>query len=259
MIPSIAPLRNVAQLLALIDRVQHRSQGLPGLAVFYGPSGWGKTTATTVAMNQYQAHCVQVKSCWTPTFFLQAIMDEIGLKKVKGGVPGMVHAVGTQLAITDRPLIIDDAQYLEQRKMIQLVRDIHETSHSPVILVGEEQLPQTLTKWENIHNRALEHKPALPCNIKDAEKLAEIYSPDVKIARDLLVAIVEASSGSIRRVATNIDTARELAKTSGRTDADLGVWGERPFVTGEAPAVRKPVQLKTKPALAKISKIGGAA
>ena len=47
MTPSIAPLRNVAALISLVERVQDRSMGLPGMAVFYGPSGWGKTTATS--------------------------------------------------------------------------------------------------------------------------------------------------------------------------------------------------------------------
>ena len=82
MTPSIAPLRNVAALVGLVDRVQTRAFGLPGMATFYGPSGWGKTTAVTVAGNEFQAHVVQVKDCWTPTYLAQAIMREIGAPPV---------------------------------------------------------------------------------------------------------------------------------------------------------------------------------
>ena len=238
MTPSIAPLRNVAALIGLVERVQDRAFGLPGMATFYGPSGWGKTTAVTVAANEYQAHVVQVKDCWTPTYFAQAILREIGLPPVRG-VAAMVDAIGAQLARSDRPLIIDDAQYLLRKRMIELARDIYESCQAPVILVGEEKLPQDLTRWENIHNRQLAWEPALACNMSDAQKLVPIYAAGVEVAGDLLGAIVDASGGSIRRVATNLAYAREIAKGRGRRDCDLALWGNRPFTTGQPPAVRR--------------------
>lgn len=248
MTPSIAPLRNVAALISLVERVQDRSMGLPGMAVFYGPSGWGKSTATTFAANEYQAYHVQVLSCWTPSYFLQSIMREIGIKPVRG-VPAMVEAIAANLARADRPLIIDDAQYLTMnKKLIELARDLYEASQSTVILVGEEELPQHLTKWENIHNRQLAWEPALACNLSDAEKLVQIYSPDVKIERDLLSEIVDASGGSIRRVVTNIDQAKELARSRGTSRADLALWGDRVFATGQPPVARKPTSVSAPPA-----------
>ncbi|SEK33313.1 AAA domain-containing protein [Roseovarius azorensis] len=238
MTPSIAPLRNVAALIGLIERVQTRAFGLPGMATFYGPSGWGKTTAVTVAANEYQAHVVQVKDCWTPTYFAQAVLREIGLPPVRG-VAGMVDAIGAQLARTDRPLIIDDAQYLLRKRMIELARDIYESCQAPIILVGEEKLPQDLTRWENIHNRQLAWEPALACNISDAQKLALIYAAGIDVADDLLGAIVDASGGSIRRVAINLAHAREIAQGRGRRLADMELWGNRIFETGQPPAVRR--------------------
>ena len=41
--------------------------------------------------------------------------------------------IGAQLARSDRPLIIDDAQYLLRKRMIELTRDIYESSQAPVI------------------------------------------------------------------------------------------------------------------------------
>ena len=239
MTPSIAPLRNVAALVSLVERVQTRTFGLPGMATFYGPSGWGKTTAVTFASNEFQAHCVQVKDCWTPTYLAQAILREIGLPNVRGGVAAMVDAIGAQLARTERPLIIDDAQYLLRKRMIELTRDIYESSQATVILVGEEKLPQELTRWENIHNRQLAWEAALPCNLSDAEKLSEIYCRGVEVETELLSAIVEASNGSIRRVATNLARVQELARTRGTTVATRAFWGDRAFQTGQPPEVRR--------------------
>lgn len=251
MTPSIAPLRNVAAMITLVERVQERAFGLPGMATFYGPSGWGKTTAVTVAANEFQAYVVQVKDCWTPTYLAQAILREIGLPPVRG-VAAMVDAIGAQLARTDRPLIIDDAQYLLRKRMIELTRDIYESSQAPVILVGEEKLPQDLTRWENIHNRQLAWEPALACNLSDAEKLVPIYASGITIDTPLLAAIVEASGGSIRRVATNIARVKELARQRGTTSATLAFWGDRAFQTGQPPAVRKVAEFRASADIASL-------
>ena len=234
MTPTIAPLRNVAAMLGLIEQVQSRAINLPGMATFYGPSGWGKTTAVTFAANDFNAHCVQVKHCWTKTYLCGAIMRELGLKEVRG-VAAMVDAIGNQLAITDRPLIIDDAQYLLRGGMIETVRDIYESCQAPVILVGEEKLPQDLTKWENVHNRILEWMPAEPCSLTDAQHLIPFYSPDITIKDDLLEAIVKAAGGSIGRVAKNLSRVRELTRKRGGKEASLHFWGDRGFDTGQPP------------------------
>jgi DNA transposition AAA+ family ATPase len=240
--PSIAPLRNVGVLLTLVEQVRDRTFGLPGMATFSGPSGWGKTTAVTVAANEFNAHVVQVKDCWTPSYLCEMILHEIGLPRVMG-VARMVDAIGGHLARTDRPLIIDDAQYLLRKRMIEVARDIYESSQAPIILVGEEELPQKLTKWENIHNRMLSWERALPCNTADARALAGIYAGGLEVAPDLLGAIVNASGGSIRRVAVNLSRVRELARTRGASMADMTLWGERAFHTGQPPAVRRPDEL----------------
>ena len=64
-INTFAPLRNVVAMVALIDRVMNRSHNLPGMATFYGPSGFGKTSAAIYTTIKFQAITVQVKSVWT--------------------------------------------------------------------------------------------------------------------------------------------------------------------------------------------------
>jgi hypothetical protein len=49
---AIAPLRNVGLFGELVDKVQRRAQHLPGLACFYGHSGYGKTRSAVLAANR---------------------------------------------------------------------------------------------------------------------------------------------------------------------------------------------------------------
>lgn len=241
MIPrSIAPLRNVAALMTHTERLIGRTPGLPGLGVFYGKSGTGKSTATVFVANEFQAHIVQMKQAWTKAYFVEAMAEQMGVTPRKKSTPYYIDAISAHLAITDRPLMIDDAQYMFRGNMIELVRDIYESSLAPIILIGEANLPHGLTKWENIHNRVLDWQETVDCNLADASKLAEIYCPGVDIAPDLMQAIMDASSGAIRRVITNLDKVKELARRSSAKTADLALWGDQPFFTGAPPVTRKP-------------------
>ena len=61
----IAPLTNVALCLGTLKRAIDRPRHLPGITVFYGPSGFGKSTAAACAVIQCRACYVQARSSWT--------------------------------------------------------------------------------------------------------------------------------------------------------------------------------------------------
>lgn len=237
---SVAPLRNVSNLVALVERVQNRAHGLPGMACFYGFSGFGKTTAATYAANHFQAYCVQVKSCWTSRKLCQAILTDLGLKPART-VPDMVDQVAEQLARTGRPLLIDDAQYLVARRMVEVLRDIYESSGAAIILIGEEQLPQELQRWESVHGRMMDWVAALPGEVRDVAMLARIYAPGIEITSDLAAEIHRTTAGSIRRICSCLDKVAEVARVQGLASMSRADWGTRAFPTGQAPAPRRAV------------------
>ena len=53
---SIAPLKNVTLMNALVERVMNRSPGLPGMATFHGFSGYGKTSAATYVAAKHRCY-----------------------------------------------------------------------------------------------------------------------------------------------------------------------------------------------------------
>lgn len=207
---SIAPLRNVALFSALVDRVMHRPVGLPGMATFHGPSGLGKSCCAIYAANKHRAYYVQVRSVWTRKHMLASILGEMGIRPAST-IPEMMDQVGQQLSLSNRPLIIDEADYLLAKGMIELVRDIYESSQAAIILIGEEGLPQALTRFERVHGRMLDWQAAQPANENDARVLARLYCPTATLGEDLLARLLEASGGSVRRICVNLDRVREFA------------------------------------------------
>lgn len=234
----IKPLRNVAALATLIERVEGRQTYLPGMACFYGPSGFGKTFAAVYAQRSLRAVHVECREFWTRKSLANAILVELGIKP-KGSVPALFDMMVESLGRSGRPLIVDEADHLLKNKMIELIRNLHDSTSSTVILVGEETLPQNLKGIERVHGRMFDWVQAEAADLEDATLLAPMYARDVEIGHDLIAAIHTASRGSIRRISVNLGRAREIAKTRGLKAMHLEQWGEEEFFTGEPPIVRR--------------------
>lgn len=227
-IPGTAPLRNMAAFAALMERVTKRGSNLPGMAAFYGESGMGKSFSAAYAANKYRAYYVQVKSVWTRKHFCIAILREMGFKELdKLTIPMMVEMIAEQLAKSQQPLIVDEADFLVQRGMIEVLRDIYESSLAPIILIGEENLPNTLKRWERVHNRMLDWVKAKPCNEADCRQLAKVYCAGVSVSDDLLEKVRVAVDGCTRRVCINLDHIREFAEGRSLTEIDAAAYKGR--------------------------------
>lgn len=235
---SIQPLRNVALLTTLIKRVNQRSFGLPGMATFYGPTGFGKTFAACHAAMAMDAIHVSIQKLWTKKTLLTAILTELSLVPKKT-MAEMMMQVNEGLAIAGRPLIIDEADYAVERGMIEIIRDFHDGSSVPVILIGMELLPQKLKKWELVDGRMLEWTGAEPADLRDVQMLAKVYAPGIRIDDALLQRILVENNGSVRRICTDLAHVLEQANLQGVRSMTLDAWGDAPFLRGDAPAPRK--------------------
>jgi len=232
-----APLRNMDLLDELVSRLADRPSHLPGLGCFSGPSGWGKSFAAAYCAARHRAYYVEARSAWTRSAMLQAVLRELGIQ-AGHTIAEMVDQVAAQLATSRRVLIVDEMDHVVQRGLVELVRDVYELSQGAVILIGEENLPQKLKRFERFHGRILEWVQALPCDLGDARELACFYAPRVEVADDLLERLVEVTHGSARRVCVNLERIRIFAAGARLERVDLASWGERELHTGEPPASR---------------------
>ncbi|NEX47633.1 AAA family ATPase [Pseudotabrizicola algicola] len=235
---NVAALRNVSALHALVDRVQMREYGLPGMATFYGPSGYGKSCAATYVQNSFDAIHVEVQPLWRSKQLLHFLAVELELKPARTA-PELAHQVAEALAKAQRPLLIDEADRLARGDMVEVVRGLYEASNVPVILIGEEELPLMLQRWERVHGRMLDWVAAQPAEIGDVSQLAPIYARGITIGDDLKALILEQSRRSLRRVSINLAKVREEAMRQGWERVALKEWGGRPFFGGDAPAPRR--------------------
>ena len=231
---NISPTSNIALTHTLMSTLTQRAQGLPGIGVLYGASGLGKSTGAAFASNPttFNGLYVSCRSFETRKSLSEMICKNLGIVP-KGNIPALVEAIIETLAIAQRPLIIDEVDHIAESRTLELLRDIHDASGAPLVLIGEEGLPGMLRKHERFDNRVLVWQPAALCSAKDVAALCKQYAPKITFAEDLQKRLLAECEGRTRRVVVNIENIKRHAEQQGITQVDATCAVK--LYTGRAP------------------------
>jgi DNA transposition AAA+ family ATPase len=230
-----APLKNVAAFSTMLTRMVERGPDLPGLAVFFGPSGWGKTKSGVYGANRHRAVYVECGQYTTARSLLSDILKELGEQSPRGSIEEMKgRAIEIIAANPSRPVIADEAHFIAAKRFVDLLREISDKSGAPVVLIGEEMLPKHLEAFERVHRRVLEWLPAQPCDLADFQLLAKSYCPKLAIEPDLASALVERTEGNTGRIVVNLAKAANIAQVEGLTSMSLQKFGGGAAIVGRA-------------------------
>lgn len=228
----VAKLKTVIEARLAMQRLQDRTAGLPGLGLFTGPSGRGKSTAASWLNVHHNAYYVACLSVMTRRSFCESLCQAFGIE-ARGTTHTMVLAIANELVSSGRPLIIDEFDHLVERKSVEVVRDIYECAQSAsILLIGEESLPQKLNRWERFAGRVSVNLKAPEPTVEDVAALMPIYASGIEIAPDMGERLLSAARGSIRRVCVGLNDMREVANSEGWSTITAELWGRRALGVG---------------------------
>ena len=214
---SIAPLKNVALMLTLANKLIERPSHLDRLGAFYGPSGYGKSSAAQYLQNRLDARIVTVFHTSTRLTLLRDILLELGVAERRGNANALQHRAIEVLARPGHPpLLIDEADKAVDKGFIEVIREIQMMSKAPIIMIGEEALEKKLGLVDRAHSRVSAWALAQPTDLEDAQLLVRLYSPAwLTIEPELVAKIHRAAGGSARRISNSIENVVEWARVRG--------------------------------------------
>lgn len=230
----IAPLSNVMLAHDALETAINRPIHLPGMVTLSGPSGLGKTYACTYAANKFKAYYVECKSTWTKKAVLEAILKEMGVNP-KTQTYKMTEQISEELVLSGRPLIIDEMDHIVEKKSVEIIRDIYEGSKAPILMIGEENMPSKLKKWERFDGRISQSILAVEPSLDDAAILRQNYCHLAHIEDDLLTHIHKSAKGSVRRICVNLELAQQHAINQGLESINLQQIQGLTLSTGQPP------------------------
>lgn len=226
----IAQVANIKMVYRAEESLRTRAPGVPGIGLLWGPTGFGKTTAITWLTNQPRVNAVYVRAiaAWTPTAMLAAIMRELD-DEPRARCAVMVDLIVRALVREDRPLFVDEADYLaDNRKLLDTVRDLHDLSTTPLILIGTKDFQRRVMHQEQLAGRVSQWLEFQPAGLKDARILCDEVC-EVRVGEDLLGAIHRAAGGSMRATVVALSRVESYARAEGLDAVALKEWGDRSF------------------------------
>ena len=220
----IVPIKNVGRLSEAADALLTRASGLPGMGLVRGDTGAGKTTAVCWLVNRVNGVYVRATAVWSPATALRAILREIDLD-ARGSNSDLVECIVEELAKRQRPLFVDEADYLVGRRMlIDTMRDIHDLSTVPVILIGMDGIQRSVATNRILAGRIAQEVQFAPCDAEDARMLADQLC-EVAVADDLLGRLHAKATGSVRLIVVGLARIEAFARTRALENVDSAAWG----------------------------------
>lgn len=236
---NLAKLPNVSKLLALVEKCETRHESLDGLGVMHGRPGLGKTSAGAAAAVLQGALHLVVESMVTPRSLLEMIAENMGVRHPKKCPNNLLfRLVAAAREESGRTLILDEADRLMKTSLIELVRDLYDQTKVPIILIGEEELPQELLRWPRVHSRVLAWSGVEDATETDIDLLAPVYLPGIEIAADLKAALLAGSGHNHRYIVSNMASIGDAARVRGLRRMTLADWGDGIFHGGKPPMPR---------------------
>lgn len=206
---------------AAVDEVAGADRGLSGFVLAYGQAGRGKSVAADRYHFQRGGAYVRVWQNWSQTSFLQRLLFE-----VRGKNTDMPRHTGNRckelivqaLEGETRPLFIDEADRLKIGR-IEDLRDIHEMTGAPVVLIGEEGIFGLLSERRRIWSRVvheIEFGPISPAEVA----LYAMQAAGLDVPLELAGEIAQTTEGDFRLVRNMCLILEKTAKAQGSFSVD---------------------------------------
>ena len=239
------PIKNISRLIEAGDALIRRVPGMPGMGMVWGPTGYGKSTATAWYVNQVNGVYIRAQALWSPKVMLGAIARELEVDGHGRNNGELVEMIVNRLAETGRPLFIDEADYIVERKLLtDTLRDIHDLSTAPVVLIGMHGIERKIRANPQFTGRIAQWVAFEGVDAEDARMLANGLC-EVEVSDDLLDALRKEASpkgqldagAEVRRVVVGLGQIEHYARSRGKSRMALEDWPKgRSFFLGSAPA-----------------------
>lgn len=203
--PRVAPISNILKLRESFRKITVRELN-EGMGLIWGPPGLGKTTGACELYVQYNGFLVTARPGMRQGALLEALLAELDVSVSRPTGARMLGAAIDALRGTDRPLFVDECDFLlDSRTALESLRIIHDESRVPVLLIGMASVPGAagidvrIKKFPQIYDRIIEHIQFLPMNFNDLEMLSRVVVPEIQIVPELLDWLLVQTKGNVRQ------------------------------------------------------------
>ena len=209
---------NVKQFISMYNNLINRADGVPGLGLVYGAPGLGKTYVINWWAFKNDIYLIRCNNLMSSRWLLAEIVEAMG-EYVPHRTIDCFNTIIKNLLVRPKPIIFDEIDYLLQNvDALETIRDIHDKTNVPIILVGMRSCNAKLKKYKHLYDRISEIVlfESFTCN--DIKKIISELS-EVEFTEHAINLLTK-NANRFRQIVKIINKAEVFAKSNGLNSVD---------------------------------------
>lgn len=203
--------KNVKKFVALMEEVKQLPANIPKIVLVFGEYGLGKSE--TIKWWTFKNDCIYVRANqgMSSRWLLSEIAEELG-EEAFWHIQDTFNLVEQKLKQNPKPLIIDEVDYLVPNNVIEILRDLHDRTMCPMILVGMINIDKKLSRYPHLKDRIYKAFKFEPYDKQDIKQILSELS-EIQITNDGLEYLATRHN-QLRQMVKLINKIEKLAKTN---------------------------------------------
>ena len=184
---------NVKRFTVAVNGILEAPEGVDKMALIYGDPGLGKTESALRFMNDCEKDVIfiRTKKLMTGRWFLEELVRELGETPARR-TSDLFDQVVESLSLSQAVVILDEVDYLTPRTL-ETIRDIHDISNAPFVMIGMDRADITLQAFRPLWRRFSQIVKFEHLGKKDVKELIKNIS-DINIDESAIDYIMKKAS-----------------------------------------------------------------
>lgn len=216
--------KNVRGFINLIYNLKNKPDNISKIGLIYGEAGLGKTKTAQYLAIKFDAIYVRAINSMTPKWLMEEIAKELD-EIPRFFTADIFRQCVNTLRQNPQIIIIDEIDYLlKDFKTIEILRDLHDETGVPIILVGMDLAKHKLKKYTHLYDRISEIYHFTEFDFKDIKQITEELS-EVEIT-DCAIKVILSKATRFRQIVQITDKFEQAAQANSLTQIDENIAKE---------------------------------
>ena len=144
--------KNVKRFISLMDELQKLPPNIPKLALVYGDHGLGKSQTIQWWADKNDSVYARATQGMTSRWLLSEIAEELS-EDPFGHTQETFSLIENHLRQNPKVIIVDEVDYLIEKHTVETLRDLHDKTSCPIVIVGMGSADKKLARYPHLMDR----------------------------------------------------------------------------------------------------------
>ena len=211
--PKFVQTKNVKGFINLIQDLKNRPENSTKIGVVYGGAGLGKTKTALYLSFQFDSIYIRATNKMTTKWFLEELAKELD-EIPRFFTADIFRQCVNVLKNKPQMIIVDEIDYLlSDFKTIETLRDLHDETGIPIVMVGMSLAKHKLTKHTHLFDRISEVYQYTGFEYSDIKQIVDEIA-EVDMTKEA-ISVIHQKAKSFRKIVEMINTLENIALVNG--------------------------------------------